>query len=343
MATLEQIEEGIRRADAAGDDAGVKALAAERQRMLAVEQDRRAVSQSGGNPDAPEVMTGDNPLPVDDSWFPANEPFQGYTIAHEGVAGAIGTLADVGNWIPNTINAGQEVYDLHFGSGTGEIAPERRFRPWTGEGGVITEFDPKAEFTKLNPQTPGWEETRRVGGLTGAGGALGGWRGAVALPALTKLTEFIGSVADTSFDENPYHKWERTLPLFAPTGAKAVAKVTPSWVTSPSKVAAATVGFTGNPTKALRNAAVATTALGAKKFIDPMTYADLAKTSVGPFVLGEQPSAADILANATVAPPAQPGPVPQALPMPIPENLFTPTGPQLTPAQLLFRQRAAGG
>lgn len=150
------------------------------------------------------------PAPVDDSWFPEGERFPGYTIGHELGAGIAEGVAELPNIVPNAVNTGKSLYDLHFGSGTGEVAPEDQWSPWVQGAGD--------EIRRLNPQTPGWEGTRDYGRMTGTAlpAIVADPLAPLAAPLLSKTGGGVGALADRYIDPNDQRKWERTGEVVGP-------------------------------------------------------------------------------------------------------------------------------
>jgi hypothetical protein len=178
---------------------------------------------------------GTDPLPVDPhnvlvsegknyakSWFPEGEAFPGATAATEYGSNYVQGVLNLANAVPNTLNNLQSLYDLHVGTGTGEVAPEDQFKPWVN-------------VPQIGTTTPGWEGTQESAEIAGASAPLlteglsGLFASTVAMPALVKGGRVAGRVVDNLTGNQDTHKWEKTLETGLPmvAGGIRVAKNAP--------------------------------------------------------------------------------------------------------------------
>jgi hypothetical protein len=172
--------------------------------------------------DAP-VDDGTTPVPVAEDlpgWDWGRKNFPGlFDVGHELGAGFVGGASQLPNAVPNTANALKGLYDLHFGSGKGVVAPEDQWGEWMGEKGFVA--SPFRSDEEAYPPTPGVDpEWRRTGRVSGAAAPFG-LASAVAAPLLYQGGKRVGQLADM-FVGNQDRKWERTGETLMPLGAGVV-------------------------------------------------------------------------------------------------------------------------
>lgn len=192
---------------------------------------RQAEDQLGGTgkmltgmdnpaPMDPNADLGEVPVPVEEDkpgwdWLRNNAPGV-FNRGHELVSGIAEGVAELPNAVPNMVNTGKSLYDLHFGSGTGEVAPEDQWQPWMD--------DPSKTIRELNPPAaPDLEDWRDYGRATGAALPFGP-EAALVVPAISKGGGFVGSLADRYIDPNDNAKWQRTGEVVAPLATGLVTK-----------------------------------------------------------------------------------------------------------------------
>lgn len=195
-----------------------------------------------------------------------------FNTGHEFLAGTAEGVGDLPNFIPNVINRGNEIYHLHADE-PGAAAPEPLMNQF-----VTGPIGSDKTIAELNPQTPGYEDVRDYGRMTGTS-LPAGLAAAVAVPAVTKLAGMGGAVADyftgdPAIRDQPLQdyltgdappgKWQQTAEFAAPLGtgfgikggralarSPVVAKIADTAVKASGPVAAATTFLkTGSPTAA---------------------------------------------------------------------------------------------
>ena len=238
----------------------------------------RAADAAGNAEDAQRIAGMIDAVPADDgspavvepsgNWLKDNHP-DIYNTGHELVTGIAKGIGDLPNLAPNVGNNVRSLYDLHFGSGTGEVKDP--YQPWFNPSGPSIE--------ELNPQTPGYEGTRQVGQMAGAAAPFGPVAMVLA-PALSKGGEYLGDAADTMFQDPsqpPSHKWRQTgatvAPLLAGGPRAGLAAIERSGVLPTVSLANAAIGAVAAP----KTTGVLAAVKGAAKLAEKTSRGSLAR------------------------------------------------------------------
>jgi hypothetical protein len=173
-----------------------------------------------------------------------------YDAGHEVGAGIVGGVTQIPNIVPNVVNTGKSLYDLHFGSGTGAVAEEDRWKQWVDdkEGYVSNPF--KTDVEAYGAPKPGYEEFRNAGRIAGSAAPFG-YPAMIATPILAEAGKGLGWMADTFVDPNENQKWARTGEVVAPLGlgllSKGVSKIGAGPETVGNAIAGAGAWAAGGP------------------------------------------------------------------------------------------------